>query len=44
MTRRLAATQALGLLRHILSDCSDMEQSDDNINDVENMENSSSDK
>ena len=36
MSRRLIATQALGLLRDILSDCSDGEQSDDDMNDVEN--------
>ena len=30
------ATQALGSLRDILSDCSDGEQSDDDMNDVEN--------
>ena len=36
MSRRLTATQALGLLRDISSDCSDVEQSDDDINDVEN--------
>ena len=33
ISRRLTATQALGLLRHISSDCSNGEQSDD---DVEN--------
>ena len=36
MSRRLTATQALGMLRDILSDCSDGEQPDDNMNDVEN--------
>ena len=36
MSRRLIATQALGLLREILSDCSDGAQSDDDMNDVEN--------
>ena len=36
MSRRLTATQALGLLRDILSDCSDVEQSDGDMNDVEN--------
>ena len=36
MPRRLTATQALGLLRDILSDCSDGEQSDDDMNDVQN--------
>ena len=36
MSRRLTDTQALGLLRDILSDCSDGEQSDDDMNDVEN--------
>ena len=35
MLRRLTATQALGLLRGILSDCSNGEQSEDDINDVE---------
>ena len=44
MSRRLTATQALGLLRDISSDCSDVVQSDDDINDVENVENSLSDK
>ena len=44
MSRRLTASQALGLLRDISSDCSDGEQSDDDINEVENVENSSSDK
>ena len=34
MSHRLSATQALGLLRDILSDCSDGEQSDDDMNDV----------
>ena len=41
MSRRLTTTQALGLLRDISSDCSDVEQSDDDINDVKNIENSS---
>ena len=36
MSRRLTATQVLGLLRDILSDYSDGEQSDDDINDVGN--------
>ena len=36
MSRRLTATQALGLLRDISSDCLDGEQSDDDMNDVEN--------
>ena len=36
MSRRLTSTQALGLLRDISSDCSDGEQSDENMNDVEN--------
>ena len=37
MSRRLTDTQALGLLRDILSDCSDGKQYDDNdMNDVEN--------
>ena len=36
MSRRLTATQALGLLRDISSDCSDGEQSDDDMNNVEN--------
>ena len=36
MSRRLTATQALGMLRDISSDCSDWEQSDDEINNVEN--------
>ena len=36
MLRRLTATQALGLLRDISSDCSDGEQSDDDMNSVEN--------
>ena len=31
MSRRLTATQALGLLRDILSDCSDGKQFNDNI-------------
>ena len=36
MSCRLAATQALGLLPDISSDCWDGEQSDDDINDVKN--------
>ena len=36
MSRRLTATQALALLRDISLDCSDREQFDDDINDVEN--------
>ena len=36
MLRRLTTTQALGLLRNILLGCSDGEQSDDDMNDVEN--------
>ena len=36
MSRKLTATQALGLLRDISSDCSDGEQSDDDMNNVEN--------
>ena len=36
MSGRLTATQALGLLRDILSDYSDGKQSDDDMNDVEN--------
>ena len=36
MSRRLTATQALGMLRDILSDRSDGGQPDDNMNDVEN--------
>ena len=36
MSRRLTVTQALGLLRDISSDYSDGEQSDDDMNDVEN--------
>ena len=36
MSRRLTTTQALGLLRDILSDCSEGKQSDDDINDVKN--------
>ena len=36
MSRRHTATQALGLLRDISSDCWDGEQSDDDMNDVEN--------
>ena len=35
MSRRLTATRALGLLRDISSDCSDGEQFDDDMNDVE---------
>ena len=36
ISRRLIATQALGLLGDILSDSADGEQSDDDMNDVEN--------
>ena len=36
ISRRLTATQALGLLRDISSDRSDGEQSDDEMSDVEN--------
>ena len=36
ISRRLTATQALGLLQDILSDCADGKQSDDDMNDVEN--------
>ena len=36
MLRRLTATQALTLLRDILSDRSNRKQSDDDMNDVEN--------
>ena len=36
LSRRLTATQALELLRDISSDCLDEEQSDDDMNDVEN--------
>ena len=36
MLHSLTATQALGLLQDILSDCLDGEQSDDDMNDVEN--------
>ena len=36
MARRLTATQALGLLQDISSNCSDGEQSNDDMNDVEN--------
>ena len=35
MSFRLTATQALGLLQDISSDCTDEEQSDDDINDLE---------
>ena len=36
MSRRLIAAQAIRLLRDISSDCWDGEQSDDDMNDVEN--------
>ena len=36
MSRRLTATQALGLLQDISLDCSDGKQSDDDMKDGEN--------